>query len=50
MLTLATISAFLLATAAVIRAFRAVERQTLLAIQDGKALWAGLGLYKKNLR
>jgi hypothetical protein len=46
MLTLATISAFLLAAAAVIRSFRAVENQSLLAILAGKALWAELN--KKN--
>jgi hypothetical protein len=45
MLTFATISAFLLATAAVIRSFRAVENQSLQAIVAGKALWAEL--YKK---
>jgi len=39
MLTLATISAFLLAAAAAIRAFHAVENQTLQAILAGKALW-----------
>jgi hypothetical protein len=48
MLTLATISAFLLATAAAIRAFRSVENQSLLAIQVGKKLWSELTAYKKN--
>jgi hypothetical protein len=46
MFTLATISGILLATAAVIRAFRSVENQSLSAILAGKALWAELN--KKN--
>jgi hypothetical protein len=46
MFILAIVSAFLLATAAVVRSFRAVEHQTLLAIRAGKALWAE---FKKNL-
>jgi hypothetical protein len=39
MFTLAAITAVLAATAAVIRAFRAIENQTLLAIRSGRALW-----------
>jgi len=48
MLTVASIvSLSLLAVAAVIRSFRAVENQALLAILAGKALWAELGVIKK---
>jgi hypothetical protein len=49
MFTLATISGILLATAAAIRAFRAVENQALLAILAGKALWDEVNPFKKNL-
>jgi hypothetical protein len=49
MLTLATISAILLATAAVIRSFRAVENQALLAIRTGKELWVEVSPYLKKL-
>jgi hypothetical protein len=48
MFTLATITAFLLATAAAIRAFRAVENQSLSAVLAGTALWAELRLNKKT--
>jgi len=44
----ALVCAFLLASAATIRAFRAVENQSMLAILAGKALWAEL--FKKNFR
>jgi hypothetical protein len=49
MLTLATISGILLATAAAIRAFRSVENQSLLAIVAGKALWDEVNPFKKKL-
>jgi len=49
MFTLATISGILLATAAVLRSFRAVENQSLLAILAGKALWDEMSPFKKNL-
>jgi hypothetical protein len=39
MFTLATISGILLATAAVIRSFRSIENQALLAVRSGRALW-----------
>jgi hypothetical protein len=50
MFTMATITGLLLATAAGIRAFRAVENQTLAAIVAGKALWAELAFFKKRFR
>jgi hypothetical protein len=49
MFTLAAITATLLATTAAIRAFRAVENQSLLAIRAGKALWDEMNHLKKNL-
>jgi hypothetical protein len=39
------ITTILASTAAAIRAFRAIENQSLLAIRAGKALWAEV--YKK---
>jgi hypothetical protein len=48
MFILATITVVLAATAAAIRAFRAVENQSLLAIVAGKALWAELPYFKKT--
>jgi len=48
MLTLGSITLCLVAVAAAIRAFRAIEHQTLLAILDGKALWAELTANKKK--
>jgi hypothetical protein len=48
MLTLAAITAFLLAVAAAIRSFRAVENQALRAIQAGRALWSELKSLKKD--
>jgi hypothetical protein len=48
--TFATITASLLATAAAIRAFRVILRQTGLAYREGKALWLLVGqLFKKQL-
>jgi hypothetical protein len=49
MFTFATITGILLAAAATIRAFRAVENQSLLAILAGKAFWDEVNPFKKNL-
>ena len=49
MFTLAAISGILLTTAAMLRSFRAVENQALLAILAGKALWDEVNPFKKKL-